>query len=192
VETGPEIPAVRTARLLLRDWREEDRAPFAALNADPVVMEHFPTPLARRDSDAAVDRFRAGWREHGYGLWAAERRDTGAFVGFVGLGAVTFEAAFTPAVEVGWRLAREHWGVGLATEGARASLRYAFEVVGLPAVVSFTAVGNRRSRAVMERLGMRRVGEFEHPGVPPGHTVRPHVLYRLAAPDWRAGQGDAG
>ncbi len=185
----PEVPVVRTDRLLLRGWRDQDRAPFAALNADPVVMEHFTAPLSREDSDAFVDFMRLKWAEHGYGLWAAERADTAVFIGFIGLHLATFDAEFTPAVEVGWRLARGHWGHGYATEGARASLGYAFDVVRVPEVVSFTAVTNERSWRVMERLGMQRTGTFDHPRVPDGHPVRPHVLYRMDAARWRALRG---
>ena len=185
------MPELRTSRLVLRDWRPADRAPFAALNADPEVMEHFPGLLSRADSDAAVERFEAAWREHGYGLWAAERRDTAEFVGFVGLAAATFPAPFTPAVEVGWRLARAHWGLGLATEGGRAALRHAFTALGLGEIVSFTAQGNVRSRRVMERLGMSLDGTFEHPALPEGHRLRTHVLYRAAAASWFAGAPSA-
>lgn len=179
-----DAPALRTQRLLLRAWQEEDRAPFAALNADPVVMEHFPAPLSRAESDQAIDLFVERWRDQGYGLWAAERRDTGEFVGFVGLAWASFEAWFTPAVEVGWRLARRHWGHGFATEGGRAALGYAFDVLGVPQVASFTAVRNVRSWRVMERLAMRRAGEFEHPRVPVGHPARPHVRYQVTAGEW--------
>ncbi len=186
---APEVPVVRTDRLLLRGWRDQDREPFAALNADPVVMEHFTAPMPRADSDAFVGFMRQRWAEYGYGLWAAERLDTGAFIGFVGLNLATFEAPFTPAVEVGWRLAREHWGHGFATEGGRASLAYAFDAVGVTEVVSFTAVGNERSWRVMDRLGLQRSGTFDHPRVPDGHRVRPHVLYRIDAARWRALQG---
>lgn len=180
------VPVLRTERLLLREWREADRGPFAALNADPVTMEHFPAALTRSESDAAVDAFRARWAEHGLGLWATERLDTGDFIGFVGLAVPTFEAWFTPTVEVGWRLAREHWGHGFATEAGRAALGFAFEVLGLDEVVSFTARTNERSWRVMQRLGMREVGAFDHPRVPVGHAVRPHVLYRVTAGQWRA------
>lgn len=180
------VPVLHTPRLVLREWRPADRAPFAALNSDPVVMEYFPSTLSRADSDAALERFMAGWRERGYGLWAAERRDTGELVGFVGLSAATFPAPFTPAVEVGWRLAYAHWGQGLATEGARAALRHGFTALGLPEIVSFTAQGNARSRRVMERLRMSFDGTFEHPALPVGHRLRRHVLYRVEAAAWLA------
>lgn len=185
------VPEVRTARLLLRGWRDADREPFAAMNSDPVVMEHFPETYGRERSDAFVDRIMARWAELRYGLWAAERLDSREFIGYVGLWPATFEAPFTPAVEVGWRLAAAHWGHGFATEGARQALRYGFDTVGLDEIVSFTAVGNVRSWRVMQRLGMVRdeAGDFEHPNIPPGHPVRPHVLYRLSAAGWRAAAG---
>ena len=163
-----------TARLLLRRWREADRAPFAALNADPLVMEHFPAVLTRADSDALVERIEAHFDEHGYGLWAVEA--DGAFVGFTGLAWQAYEASFTPALEVGWRLARSAWGRGWATEAATAALAVGLEHVS--SVVSTTALTNERSQRVMQRLGMRRELEFDHPRVPEGSPLRPHVLYR--------------
>jgi RimJ/RimL family protein N-acetyltransferase len=156
------------------------------MNADPRVMEHFPEPYTRERSDAFVDRIEARWQEFGYGLWAMERLDLGVFIGFVGLSPATFEAAFTPAVEVGWRLAGEHWGHGFATEGGQAALWFGFSVVGLNEIVSFTARRNGRSSRVMERLGM--VGDpaldFDHPAVPAGHPVRPHVFCRVTHAQW--------
>ena len=168
------VTELRTDRLLLRRWRDADRAPFAAMNADPVVMEHFPAPLTREQSDALVDRIEAHFDEHGYGLWALEV--DGTFVGFTGLVWQTYEASFTPALEVGWRLARSAWGHGYATEAAAAALARGLQEV--ETVVSTTALSNVRSQRVMQRLGMRRELEFEHPRVPNGHPVRPHVLYR--------------
>lgn len=177
-------PVLRTERLVLRGWTVQDRELFAALNADPVVMEHFVQPMTREESDAFVDRIEAGFAERGFGFWAAERKDTGEFIGFVGIGVADFPADFTPAVEVGWRLGRTHWGNGFATEGGRASLVYAFEVVEVPEVVSFTATTNAASWRVMERLGMTRVGQFEHPRVPVGHPIRTHLLYRITAEEF--------
>ena len=165
---------LRTARMLLRRWRDGDRTPFAAMNADPDVMEHFPAPLTREQSDALVDRIEAHFDEHGYGLWALEV--DGTFVGFTGLVWQTYEASFTPALEVGWRLARGAWGHGYATEAATAALARGLQEVG--SVVSTTALRNVRSQRVMQRLGMRRELEFAHTRVPEGHPVRPHVLYR--------------
>lgn len=177
---------LETPRLRLRRWRDDDRAPFAALNADPVVMEHFPARLSRAESDALVDRIEAGLDERGWGLWAAELREPSLFIGFVGLNPATFDAPFTPAVEVGWRLAREHWGNGYATEGARAALDFGFVELELDDIVSFTTHGNTGSRRVMERLEMRRdpADDFDNPTVPEGHPMRPHVLYRLRRASW--------
>jgi RimJ/RimL family protein N-acetyltransferase len=174
-------PHIRTDRLLMRAWCDRDREPFAALNADRRVSDYLAGPISRADSDAMVDRVQACWRERGFGLWAVERRDLGRFIGYVGLWPALFEAHFTPAVEVGWRLAPQHWGHGFATEAGREALRYGFEVLGLDEIVSFTAVANRRSRRVMERLGLERDhdGDFEHPAMATGHRMRPHVLYRL-------------
>jgi RimJ/RimL family protein N-acetyltransferase len=170
-----------TDRLLLRRWRPEDREPFASMNADPRVMEYFPHLLSREESDQLVERSEAHFRNHGFGPFALERRDSGEFLGFTGLYIPTFEAPFTPCVEIGWRLAAEFWGEGLATEAARAVVAYAFEVLGLEALVSFTVPANQRSRRVMEKLGMRRdpSEDFDHPGIADGDPLRRHVLYRL-------------
>ena len=172
---------LRTARLLLRQWREEDREPFAALNADPIVMEHFPSTMTRADSDAYVDRVMETIAERGWGTWAVEVIATREFIGFVGLNVPRFEAHFTPAVEIGWRLARRAWGHGYATEAARAVLAFAFDELELDEVVSFTTPANTRSRRVMERIGMTRdpADDFDHPNVTV-ERVKPHVLYRLA------------
>lgn len=177
-------PALETERLLLRPWRDEDREPFAALNADPRVMEFMPAPLSRTESDALVDRIQRRFEQHGFGWWAVEVPGVAPFIGFVGLAVPRFEAPFTPCVEVGWRLAAEHWGQGYATEAGRASLAFAFDRAGLDEVVSFTATINRPSIRVMERLGMTRDAseDFDHPSVEPGHRLRRHVLYRASAP----------
>jgi RimJ/RimL family protein N-acetyltransferase len=171
---------LETERLRLRRWRSEDRDPYAALNADPVVMEHFVAPLTRSESDAHVDRIEAAFAEHGWGLWAAERTDTSTFIGFIGLGIPRFEARFLPGVEVGWRLAHEHWGHGFAPEGAAEALRFACEDLGLSEVLSFTSVGNHNSRRVMEKIGLVHdpADDFDHPSVPVGHRIRRHVVYR--------------
>jgi RimJ/RimL family protein N-acetyltransferase len=172
---------MNTARLKLRLWTEEDLAPFAAMNADPVVMEYFPSVLTREESDAVAMRIRAHFDERGYGLWAVEVEGGSPFVGFVGLMAPSFQAHFTPCVEVGWRLDRAHWGHGYATEAAREALRFGFLEVGLTEIVSMTTPANVRSRRVMERLGMTRdpQDDFDHPRVPPESPLRRHVLYRL-------------
>jgi RimJ/RimL family protein N-acetyltransferase len=172
-----------TRRLRLRSWTPEDREPFAALNADPIVMEHFPSTQSRAESDTMVGRIEAAFAEHGWGLWAAERADTGTFIGFIGLAIPRFEAPFLPGVEVGWRLAREHWGQGFAPEGAREALRFAFHELSLPEVLSFTTVANAKSRRVMEKIGLvhHPDEDFEHPNIPVGDPIRPHVLYRITA-----------
>jgi len=176
---GPGV--IETGRLLLREWKQSDREPFAAMNADPRVMQFMPTILTHEESAAVSERIEAHFREHGFGLFAAELRETGAFIGYIGISVPSFHAKFTPCVEIGWRLAAEHWGRGLATEGARAVLRYGFETLGLEEVVSFTVPANLASRRVMEKIGMRRneAEDFEHPGLPEGHPLRKHVLYRL-------------
>jgi RimJ/RimL family protein N-acetyltransferase len=174
-------PVIVTERLFLREWWDTDVHPFAAMNSDPRVMQYFPETYSEERTRQFVARIRECWLERRYGLWAVERQDTGRFIGYVGLWPATFPAHFTPAVEVGWRLAADQWGNGYATEAARASLRYGFDAVGLEEIVSFTSGLNVRSWRVMERLGMRRdaSGDFEHPNVPEGHSVRPHVLYRI-------------
>ena len=174
-----------TERLLLRQWCASDREPFAALNADPRVMEYFPALLDRAASDAMADRCQALIDKRGWGLWAVETRDSHAFIGFVGLHIPTAALPFNPCVEIGWRLAHSHWGRGLATEAAQAALRVGFEVLRLPEIVSFTARSNLRSRAVMAKLGMIDAGEaFEHPSVPLGSPLRRHCLYRLSRGQW--------
>ena len=184
------IPTIETERLRLRAFLDADREPFAALNADPEVMEFMPRALSREESDTFIDLTIQRWAERGYSQWALERRHDGAFVGFTGLSAPGFDAHFTPAVEVGWRLARQAWGHGYATEAGRAAVRYGFATVGLEEIVSFTTVANERSRRVMERLGMTRdpADDFDMPNLPAGHPQRPHVLYRLRKAAWLAGQ----
>ena len=180
--------AVSTKRLTLRQFRSSDRAPFAALNADSAVMELFPRPLSYAESDQLADRIEAHWRARGFGLWALEVTATGSFIGFTGLSVPGFQAAFTPAVEVGWRLARVAWGFGYATEAGSASLRFGFHDLGLQEIVSFTSQLNHRSRAVMERLGMVHRGEddFRHPNLPLDHALSQHVLYRISRQRWQS------
>jgi len=180
-----------TARLILRPWREEDLAPFAALNADPEVMEYFPRTLTRAESDNVAEAIAAHFDAHGFGLWAVEVPGVAPFIGFTGLSVPRFEAPFTPAVEVGWRLARAWWGRGYASEAARVALAFGFETLALDEIVSFTAAGNLRSRRVMQRIGMHEdvPGAFDHPALAEGHPLRAHVLYRLARADWRRGSG---
>ncbi|MGO9905464.1 MAG: GNAT family N-acetyltransferase [Solirubrobacteraceae bacterium] len=182
-----------TERLLLRQWRDDDRAPFAALNADPEVMRYFSKRLTSEESDGLASYIWGIIDRQGWGLWAVEVQDGAPFIGFVGLGAPGFEAHFTPAIEVGWRLHRDHWGRGYATEAAIAALTFAFEELNLPEVVSFTTVGNDRSRRMMERLGMSRNpgDDFDHPSVPDG-PLRRHVLYRIRSEQWQATRSRTG
>ncbi len=170
-----------TDRLILRHWRESDREAFSAMNADARVMEFFPAPLSRAESDKAFERIQTHFVCHGFGLCAVELRSSGLFVGFIGLAIPSFQASFTPCVEIGWRLAADYWGQGLATEGAREMLRYAFTELAVESLVSFTVPGNLRSRRVMERLGMTHnpADDFDHPDLPAGHPLRRHVLYRI-------------
>jgi len=176
------LESLRTERLVLRRWRESDRLPFRAMNADARVMEHFPAPLSPAESDALMARAEAHFAQHGFGPFAAELRETSEFIGFIGLSVPAFDAPFMPAVEIGWRLAFEHWGKGLASEGARAALAFGFGELNLEEVVSFTVPANLRSRRVMERLGMTRdpTDDFDHPNLPPDHPLRRHVLYRIS------------
>jgi RimJ/RimL family protein N-acetyltransferase len=184
------VHGLATERLLLRRWQSVDRAPFAELNADPEVMRYFPATLTRRSSDALADRIEADMTRQGWGLWALEERATGRFIGFTGLARPAFDASFTPAVEIGWRLSRTAWGLGFATEAARAAAAFAFEKFLLDEIVSFTAQHNAPSRAVMRRLGMRRdpAADFDHPRVRQD-DLRRHVLYRLTASDWHVPSG---
>lgn len=179
-------PTLRTERLVLRRWRDRDLDPLAAMNADPEVMEHFPSTLTREQSAAVIDRIEAHFDEHGFGLWVVEVPGVTPFAGWVGLLRPRFEAPFTPCVEVGWRLARDAWGHGYAIEAARAAVTYGFEEVGLEEIVSFTVPQNTRSRAVMERLGMTHdpADDFDHPLVAPGTPWHRHVLYRLPRAAW--------
>jgi ribosomal-protein-alanine N-acetyltransferase len=183
--------SLRTGRLLLRRWLPRDREPFAAMNADPRVMEHFPVPLTRAESDQFADRVEQHFAAHGFGPWAVEIPGAARFAGFVGLAVPRFDAPFMPCVEVGWRLCAAHWGRGYATEAARAVLADAFDRLRLPEVVSFTSATNERSVRVMQRLGMARdlAGDFEHPSLPVSHRLRRHVLYRMQASAWRQAGG---
>jgi RimJ/RimL family protein N-acetyltransferase len=182
-----------TERLVLRAWRDTDLAPFAALNADPRVMEHVAAALSPVESAAMVERIRRHFASHGFGLWAVEVPGVAEFIGFAGLVRVPFAAPFTPAVEVGWRLAAEHWGRGYATEAARRALEVGFAQLELEQIVSIAMTANQRSRRVMEKLGMRRspADDFDHPRLPEGHPRRRHVLYRLSRTEW-AHRRDAG
>jgi RimJ/RimL family protein N-acetyltransferase len=175
---------IRTDRLYLRRWVPGDRAPFAAINADPRVMEHFPSVLSRDDSDALAARIEAHFDRYGFGLWAVEIPGIAPFAGFVGLSVPEFEAHFTPCVEIGWRLGAAHWRRGYATEAARAALAFGFDTLGLEEIVSFTVADNLRSRRVMERIGMHRnpADDFDHPALSEGDPLRRHVMYRMTRP----------
>jgi RimJ/RimL family protein N-acetyltransferase len=186
---GTTAPAeLETPRLHLRAWTDDDLPAFAAMNADPEVMRHFPEAMSADKSDRLAKRIRDNMTKHGWGLWAIDIKSGPHFGGFVGLAIPTFKEHFTPAVEIGWRLARDCWGRGYATEGAQAVLTFAFGRLNLAEVVSFTAEGNERSRAVMERLGMthKPAEDFDHPMIAAGSPVRRHVLYRLTQKRWRA------
>jgi len=180
----PRLPEIDTERLRLRAWRDDDRPAFAELNADPRVMEHLHGLLSRQESDAFVDRIEAHFELHGFGFWAVEPREAERLSGFVGLSIPRFEMNFTPCVEVGWRLAHRDWGKGFATEAARAVLSFGFEQLGLDEIVSFTIPANRRSRRVMERIGMTHdpADDFDHPMFEPSHRLSRHVLYRARRP----------
>ena len=185
---------IRTERLVLRGWRDEDRAAFAALNADPEVMEHFVRVLDRATSDAEAEVMATNLEHDGWGHWVVTLNDDDRFLGFTGLDVVDFPASWTPATEIGWRFARHAWGHGYATEAARAVLDHAFRQLELDEVVSFTASTNVRSQRVMQRLGMQRdpADDFDHPRVPVGHHLRRHVLYRLGRPEWDAAKQAGG
>jgi RimJ/RimL family protein N-acetyltransferase len=179
-------PIVTTERLILRHWLKSDREPFARINADPLVMEFMPGVLSKQESDSVAERIEAHFRQWGFGLCAVELRSNGSFLGFIGLNVPSFEASFTPCVEVGWRLATDCWEQGLATEGAREIVHHGFTALGLDELVSFTVPANARSRRVMEKLGMTHdpADDFDHPRLPAGHPQRHHVLYRLNRSVW--------
>ncbi|WP_338873884.1 GNAT family N-acetyltransferase [Spirosoma sp. SC4-14] len=171
---------IHTPRLVLRPWQPADAEPFAAMNANPEVMKHFPARLSRLESDAMIERMVYHMDVNGWGLWSIEAPNIAPFIGFCGLWTVSFEAPFTPAVEIGWRLARPYWGKGYAFEAAQAAMNFGFETLGLDEIVSFTIPANIRSWHLMERLGMTHnpADDFEHPRLPEGHPMRWHVLYR--------------
>ena len=181
-----ELIELETERLFLRQWKSTDRAPFAALNSDPRVMEFFPALLTRIESDAMADHCEALIAERGWGFWATEIKENGQFIGFVGLHIPAPELPFSPCVEIGWRLAFQYWGRGFASEAANGALLVGFELLNMSEIVSFTTVHNLRSRAVMERLGMQQTKDtFEHPHVPVGNALRLHCLYRLSQEQWK-------
>ena len=181
---------IETERLVMRSWRDADREPWAAMNADPHVREYFLGTLSREESDASLDGLNAHITRHGFGFWALEERVSGEFLGFTGLYHTPFKTPFTPCVEVGWRLARHCWGKGYASEAARASLDHGFHTLGLSSIVSFAVATNMRSRRVMERIGMTHDpgGDFDHPNFPADHPLRRHAFYRITAAEWDAFQ----
>lgn len=173
-----------TERLLLRRWKLSDREPFAAINADPKAMQYFPEVLSREESDQLIERIETHFDNHGFGLFAAELLAEKQLIGFIGLHVSTFQAHFTPAIEIGWRLDPAHWNKGLATEGSKEIIRLAFDRHKLDELVSFTVPENVATRQVMEKLGMTHdpKDDFDHPRLPEGHRLRHHVLYRLRNP----------
>lgn len=177
---------LNTPRLLLRPWKEADLALFAEMNRDPRVREFFPSLLKQEESDRMAHAYMSHIEIYGWGLWAVELKANGHFIGFIGLQHVDFVAPFTPAVEIGWRLAHPYWGNGYATEGALEALNCAFLQIKLPQVVSFAVYNNQRSQQVMKKIGMhhRPEEDFEHPLLPQGHPMRKHVLYRVSRDDW--------
>jgi RimJ/RimL family protein N-acetyltransferase len=187
---------IRTERLILREWRDEDLVPFAAMGQDREVMEFFPTLLDREGSAAMIERIRTYQGSDGFSFWAVEVAGGDPFIGFAGLGRPRFTAPFTPCVEIGWRFARDAWGKGYATEAARGALDHAFGTLELDEVVAFLVPENRRSAAVCERIGMTRDpdGDFDHPNIAPGtisvggHPIQRHALYRLTMAGWKARQ----
>ena len=183
---------IETGRLILRQWREADKAPFAALNADPAVMEFMPSRLTPKQSDAMIERFGAMLEMKGMTFYALEERASGQFLGAAGLFPVT-QLPFAPAVEIGWRLRRQSWGQGYASEAARAALAEGFGPLGLDEIVAYTAAPNVRSQRVMERIGVRRDadGDFDHPALPEDSPLRTHVLYRLGRSRWAAEPRDS-
>ncbi len=177
---------LHTERLIIRSWRAEDAAPFAALNADPQVMAFFPKTLSRKESDDWIAMANAHEKEHGMTFWALERKEDHALIGMTGLACMTIEGFDRTDVEVGWRLAFEHWGQGFVTEAAKACMKWGFEQKGLPEIIAMTVPANQRSRAVMERLSMTHNAsdDFDHPKLPDGHPLQRHVLYRLKRKEW--------
>lgn len=173
---------IETSRLYLREWKASDHEPYIALNADPDVMEFFPSVQTAEESLFQAERIMVHLEKYGFTFFAVERKDNGQFIGFTGLANVGFEADFTPCVEIGWRLSKANWGQGFATEAALACLEFGFDKLGLTEIYSFTSVYNQRSEAVMKRIGMHKVGEFDHPKIEKGHPLERHLLYKFVKP----------
>jgi RimJ/RimL family protein N-acetyltransferase len=179
------VTELETDRLFLRQWQDTDLAIFSKLNSDPEVMAYFPSVLSREESDALSHNFKALIAQRGWGFWAVELKRVKAFIGFVGLHEPKAALPFSPCVEIGWRLHRDHWGKGYATQAAAEVLRYAFEILELNEIVSFTTVSNIRSRSVMERMGMTNTGRnFNHPDIPVSDPLSEHVLYKISKSQW--------
>jgi ribosomal-protein-alanine N-acetyltransferase len=170
---------IETPRLILRQWKEADHEPYIRLNMDPDVMEFFPSISTKTKTLEQIERFSQRIIQHGYGFFAVERKDNNQFIGFTGLSNPGFESSFTPCVEIGWRLSKENWNQGFATEAAKACLAFGFDKLGLNEIYSFTSVHNKRSEQVMIKIGMTRDGFFEHPSVEDGHILKKHVLYKI-------------
>jgi RimJ/RimL family protein N-acetyltransferase len=181
-----KVIELETSRLKLRQWRREDRPLFAKLNADSTVMEFFPSILDEKESNEMVNKIQSLISKRGWGFWAVEKKDKGQFIGFTGLHVPTAKLPFSPCVEIGWRLAKEFWGKGYATEAANAALNLAFEQLKISEVYSFASVGNLKSIALMERLQMVNTHKnFDHPSIPKGHSLKEHVLYKLPREQWK-------
>ncbi|MEM9985822.1 MAG: GNAT family N-acetyltransferase [Bacteroidota bacterium] len=180
----PKYPFPQSARLRFRSWIKADSLPFAALNADPEVRAHFPSVLTKEESDRGIRRFQEIYEEAGYTFYAVEVAETQDFIGFIGLIPLDIEVNFASGIEIGWRLKRSAWGQGYATEGAKACLELAFSELKAPEIYSFTATSNRRSERVMQRIGMKHTGEFDHPKLTPGHPLERHVLYRITSEEF--------
>ncbi|KTD11233.1 GNAT family N-acetyltransferase [Legionella jamestowniensis] len=174
---------IESKRLIIREWLETDYPLFIEMNADAQVMQYFPAILSEKETMAMLARIHAHIQQHGFGLWAAELKETAEFIGFIGLNIPSFSAHFSPCVEIGWRLSPRFWGKGLAIEGAKAVLAYGFKQLGLKEIVSFTTITNVRSQRVMQKIGMTCDGKdnFCHPNLPLKHPLSPHVLYRITS-----------
>lgn len=172
-------------RLIFRHWKESDKADFQKMNSDPAVMEFFPKMLASAESDTLADKIIIHLKKYNYGLWAVETKEENGFIGFIGFNNTLFEADFTPCIEIGWRLKKEAWGKGLATEGARRCLEYGFETLGFTTVYSFTAVLNERSSNVMKKIGMEQAGYFNHPNIAIDNRLNKHVLYKITKDNYK-------
>lgn len=171
---------IETERLYLRQWRASDFAIFAEMNADLDVMKYFPKPLSPKVSDAIANKCSQLIKDKGWGFWAVSLKETDTFIGMVGLNEAHADMSFAPAIEIAWRLHKDYWGQGYATEAARASLNFAFDTLGLDEVVAFTAVINEHSQLIMQRIGMSNTQEnFYHPMLEPNHRLAEHVLYKI-------------